>query len=294
MKKTILGFMFLGILFSIIFSPVSAESNDLGKELEERINKIVGEATENGATPSELRKQIRKEVNEQKKEFLEEMKNKRKEILEQTKEKKKNILDEIKDKLKSMRFGARITGNLKLIEGNSLTITAGEGKIYTVNVTDNTKLRRKFWGDTKLSEFSVNDKLHVVGKWTDDAKTKIDAYLIRNLSIQKRWGVFFGTVTQTNSDNLVLETSSRGKQTVYFGTAKLVNRKNEGIKIDEIQTGHKIRAKGVWDSANDKIIEVTHIMDFSLPTIPVKNPTSTLTPTPTVTTTLTPTPTGVM
>jgi len=255
MKKTILGFMFLGILFSVILSPVSAESNDFGKNLEERINKIVGEATENGATPSELRKQIRKEVNEQKKEFLEEM---------------------------------------KLIEGNSLTITAGEGKIYTVNVTDNTKLRRKFWGDTKLSEFSVNDKLHVVGKWTDDAKTKIDAYLIRNLSIQKRWGVFFGTVTQTNSDNLVLETSSRGKQTVYFGTAKLVNRKNEGIKIDEIQTGHKIRAKGVWDSANDKIIEVTHIMDFSLPTIPVKNPTSTLTPTPTVTTTLTPTPTGVM
>jgi hypothetical protein len=115
---------------------------------------------------------------------------------------------------------------------------------------------------------AVGDILNVIGKWTDDAKTAITAKLVRNISIQKRFGVIFGKVTQVNDGSLVIESKREDEVlsvTIYIVGAKFTNRKEEVINLSDIKVGHKIRAKGVWDRTLKEMREATQIKDFDLP-----------------------------
>ena len=55
-----------------------------------------------------------------------------------------------------------------------------------MNITEKTQLRRHFGGKSSLSESSVGDEVNVIGRYTDETKSTIEAALIRNKSIQKR------------------------------------------------------------------------------------------------------------
>ncbi len=201
----------------------------------------------------------------------------RREIREEVRERNQGLLQNIKNKIKT--WAGRITGELKAIDGSILTVAGSDGKSYQVTVTSNTQVRRRFWGKSELSEFSVGDKLNIIGKWTNEEKTQMEARLVRNLSIQKRWGVFFGKVTQKNNDNFVMETVKRETQTVYFGSGtKFVNRRGEEITYNDLQLGHRVRIKGVWDRTLSKIIDVEEVKDFSLPPQPIRAVTPTSTP----------------
>ena len=174
-----------------------------------------------------------------------------------------------------------IGGEITSISGTSLNI-GKDGKTYTVNTDSNTHFQRHYWGKSSLAEFSVGNKVNVQGKFTDDAKTTILARLIRNLSIMKRHGVFLGDVTVKNSNNFVIKSKERGDQTVYFtGTTKFVKRNEEVMTYADLQVGHRVRVKGLWDKSLNKITEVVQVKDFSLPPKPTKvgSPTSTVTPT---------------
>lgn len=168
---------------------------------------------------------------------------------------------------KNFKFGARIQGIILSIGTNSLSEKGNDGKTYQINISTTTKLIRGFGGKSSLTEFSIGDKIMVFGKFTDSTKTAIDANTIRDLSIQKRWGAFFGKVTTINSDNFIMTTIERGTQTIYFGTAKFVNRKEASIVYGDVKVGNRVRVKGVWDKTLNKINEVTQVKDFSLPTI---------------------------
>lgn len=182
-------------------------------------------------------------------------------ITNQLKEKQTSLIDKLKEKIKNL-FGRR-TGEITAINGNTLTIKTSDGKEYTVNISSSTVLRRKFGGKSEISEFSVGDKVNIVGKWSDDTKTILDARNIRNASIQKRWGVFFGEVTAKKSDNFVINTK-RGTETVFFGNAKFVNIKQVAITYDDVAIGHRVRVKGTWDRKLNKIDDVSEVKDFSL------------------------------
>ncbi len=160
-------------------------------------------------------------------------------------------------------------GTLKSKSGDSVPATlvvTKDGKDYIVNVDANTQLRRRFWGQASLSEFSVNDIVGVVGLWADDAHTTINAKLVRDASIQKRNGVFVGDVTSLTSTGWVMNTIHRGSQTVTVsGTTQFVNRKGEAITQADIKVGHKVRVRGMWDRVANTITEVTHVKDYSLP-----------------------------
>lgn len=160
--------------------------------------------------------------------------------------------------------------------GTSLTVTQGD-KTYTVLTSLTTQYRRKFWGTSSLNEISVGDIINVVGKWNNEERTEINALWIRNLSIQKRYGVFFGEVKSLPGGTFVMTTFKREDQTVTVGEAKLVNRKQEPITLSDILVGHKVRVKGMWDSVNHTITEVAQIKDFSLPAVEA-TVTPTLTP----------------
>ncbi len=146
----------------------------------------------------------------------------------------------------------------------TLTITK-DGKTYTVNVDTKTQLRRRFWGKATWEEISIGDMVNVIGRWTDDSHTAINAVLVRDLSIQKKFGVFFGTVTANSGSTLMINTK-RGTETVTTNTStKFVNRKEETIAKSDIKVGDKVRVRGLWDSKLNTITEVSKIKDYSLP-----------------------------
>jgi len=206
------------------------------------------------ASPSAKPWEIRKEIREQNRGLLEEIKN------------------QVKEKLQALRFNARISGKITEMGENYIKVADNnDGKVYQVNITEKTQLRRRFWGKSTLSEFAVGDEVNVIGRFTDEAKSTIEAVLIRNLSIQRRWGVFFGEVLSKEESVLTIKTVNRGELKVYVtNLTKVVNRRGEAITLSDIQVGHRIRVKGVWDKDLKEIRGSEEIKDFSLPPLPTK------------------------
>lgn len=169
------------------------------------------------------------------------------------------------------------SGIITEISGTTLKVKDKDGKVVTVLTDDKTQFRRKFWGKGSLAEMSVGDTVNVIGLWTDDTKTTIQARLIRDTSIQKRFGIFFGSIFSTSSSGFVMKTEKRGDVTVTVDTStKLINRTEQTIVLGDVKVDHKVRVKGLWDSKLNTLKEVIQVKDFSLPT----KPTPTATPTP--------------
>ena len=163
--------------------------------------------------------------------------------------------------------------NVKVTAKDSSSITVDNGGVsIKVDALSNTHFRRRFWGNSNLNEISVGDSVDVIGRWTSEDKTEIKAVVIRNISIQKRFGVFFGTVKTITDTGFTLTTIQRGDETVILNTAKLINRKGQSITSSDIQVGDLIRVRGLWDSANFTINEITEVKDFNLPMIPSPTP----------------------
>lgn len=186
----------------------------------------------------------------------------------------------IKEKIKSKR--AALTGTITSLSSSQFTLAVKKaemnGKSVVVNVTNETKILRRFGGKSILAEFGVNDEIQVVGKWTDDIKTALDAMVIRNLSLQKRFGAFVGTISSIGTNSLVLNTIQRGSQTVTISAnTKLVGRRKQTIAFSDLVVGNRIGVKGLWDKKNNTITEVVQVKNFSLP-IKLRESSSTITP----------------
>jgi hypothetical protein len=150
------------------------------------------------------------------------------------------------------------------ISGSTLTVTSG-GKTYTVNTVTSTNLRRHFFGKAVLTEFSTNDQIDIVGTATDDTGMTVTARLIRDVSIMKRRGVFFGTISAVSGSTITLSTIERGTQTITVSpSTKYVNQKGNTTTLPEIKVGDKIRIRGLWDKTNNTITEVAEVKDFML------------------------------
>lgn len=213
-------------------------------------------------------------------------------------ERQEKILERLEEKFSSIggilknlnQRTAIINGTLTTKSGTTLTVTKDD-KTYTVLTDNKTQLRRRFWGKATLGEMQIGDKLNVFGKWTDDTKATIQARLVRDLSIQKRFGAFIGTVQQLTANGWVMDTVNRGNQTVtVVSSTKFVNRKEEPITKNDILVGHRVRVKGLWDRTNNTITEVTQVKNYSLPPRPTGAPKPTKIPTITPPPTITPTP----
>lgn len=160
------------------------------------------------------------------------------------------------------------TGKVIAVEGETITIVKDD-ETYIVITDSSTKFRRRFWGESSLTEIAVNNLVHIIGRWQNEEKTQIKAILIRNLSVQKRYGVFFGAVSLVNDTGFVMESVKREDQTVTISdTTKIVDRTMEPILLSDILVGHRVRVKGTWDSSNSTISDVIQIKDFSIPILP--------------------------
>lgn len=233
---------------------------------------------------SSARVEIRQEINASNKDVRQDIKEAwvevngvRKDLRDELKDAKKDLKVEIKSTIASRvaeikkfftGFAIIKQGKVTAKTDSALTVES-EGKIYTVNLTDDTKLRRRFFGKSDIDEILVGHMVNVYGKWSDENHTVINAILVRDISIQLRFGVFVGVIKSVAASTWSLETKNRGTQQVAVSAdTKFVNRKNETIGQADIQTEHRVRVKGLWDRVNNTITEVSHVKDYTLPPKP--------------------------
>ncbi len=223
----------------------------------------------------EIRREVREEVQETRKDMIEARKEFREDI--------RTIIGSREAMLKSAkRWGRAVIANAKVTakDGTTLTIEK-DGKTLVIFTDDKTQFRRRFWGKSSLDEILVGHMVNVIGTWVDEQKTTIQARLVRDLSIQKRYGVFFGVVQSLTNTGWVMTTVSgiRENQTVTVSSAtKFVNRRGGTITQGDIAIGHRVRVKGLWDRVNNTITQVTHVKNFTLPPFPTISVTATPTP----------------
>lgn len=153
-----------------------------------------------------------------------------------------------------------------------------ESKNITLSITEKTIILRKFGGKSSLSELHIGDIVTARGTWVDETKAVLDTRVLRDLSIQKRHGTFWGKIKSINVEakTFALETAGRGDQQVFVdGTTKIVSRNQKVLTFTDLIVGHRVRVTGLWDSTLKTISEVKTIKDWTL------SPKPTLTPTPT-------------
>lgn len=227
----------------------------------------------------------------------------------------KNSKDEKRITVNSLKAGnssltGKIVGTVTANDGSTLTVK-NESKILTVTTDTSTKCERHYFGTCAISEIAINDKVQVFGNYSDATKTTLQATLIRDVSIMKKYGAFIGNVVSKTDSSFIIESKERGQQTILVTTTtKFVQRNEKPSTFAALQVGNRVRVKGVWDKVNKTVSLVTQVKNYSLPPLPstvphmppgVLSPTvepttdvsPTETPTVSVSPTDTPTPTGV-
>lgn len=242
--KNLISFLIIFFAFLFIASSSFALTN-FGQEVKKTIRETVEEGKEAGISPKEIRKNVREEVKEQ------------------VQERKEGLIEQVKNFIKkNLRFDARLTCVITALNPN-FTVDC-DGNSYTINVSDQTRYIRNFGGKSNFEELEIGNEINVFGKFTDESKTAVDAKLIRNLSIQKRWGVFFGEVmTAPIGDSFEMKTIQRGDLTVYFDSeTKFMDHKKETVDSTDVEVGMRVRVKGVWDKTSGEIRGTEEIRVF--------------------------------
>lgn len=195
--------------------------------------------------------------------------------LQQNQTLRKNIIEQAKDMVKKL-LPHRIHGKIASIatDKTSLTVTTDKATV-TVYISANTLLKRRFGGNSSVSEFQTGDEVAVIGSQhaassssssSDTEVSAIDARYIRDLSIQRRNTVFVGTITGMNADNFTVKTQSRGTQTVYVSSTTVITSKDTKIALTDLKTGDRVLVKGeLWNRGENKI-DAAKIM--KLPAVP--------------------------
>lgn len=151
-----------------------------------------------------------------------------------------------------------VEGTITAISGTTLpavlTVQSGVTS-YTVNVTSSTTLVRNFNGPSTLEEFAIGDLVVVEGTLTG---TTIDATKIKNLSIQRKGSLFWGTILSIDSTNktLVLDPKHRKNlpdQTVITTSATKFFQGNRAGDFDDLAVGMNVRIVGLWRKSLSKI-----------------------------------------
>ncbi len=189
---------------------------------------------------------------------------------EQIREEKKTLMLEKKAAISEMPKRpvlkpALVRATVSSKSASSFVAKGSDGKEFTVQVDASTRWRRKFWGNSDFAELAVNDVVNIWGRWNNEEMTQIQAKLIRNISIQKRNGVFFGTVDSVSATGWVMSAVKRNNQTVTVSGSRFIDRTGNTITQSSVAVGHRVRVRGMWDSVNNTITEVKEVKDFTLP-----------------------------
>ncbi len=155
-------------------------------------------------------------------------------------------------------------------EGDVNNLIGGPGKVIKVDVTDATKLFRRFLGKAYLKEFSEDDEIGIIGR-LDESSGHLVAKLIVNKSIQKvgkvmRLGKVDSVDLTANTIDVTLIRTRRALRnwTIEVLPSTKIIKNGELITLADIQLTDKVRiVGGSADFANNtvmalKVIVMTH------------------------------------
>lgn len=154
---------------------------------------------------------------------------------------------------------ATVEGTLVGISGTSLpavlTVQSG-ATTYTVNVTSSTTLVRKFNGPSTLEEFGIGDLLSIEGTITGttvDPTTKV-----KNLSIQRKGSLFWGTILSIDATNKTFTLDPKHRkslpdQTVLTTASTKFFQGNRAGEFDDLAVGMNVRIVGLWRKSLSKV-----------------------------------------
>lgn len=132
-------------------------------------------------------------------------------------------------------------------EGDVNNLIGAPGHSLKVYVDENTKLRRRYFGKSLISEFSEGDRLQIIGRLSE-ATDKLDAKFIRNANIQvlgvaRRIGnVLSVDASKGQITANVVNTARRWRIDVSDNTK--IYKQGKEISLSDIQVSDKIRVFG--------------------------------------------------
>lgn len=156
---------------------------------------------------------------------------------------------ESSEKVKNPAF--RVEGNITAMSGveapATLTILSG-ATTFTVEVSKDTTVVRKFNGSSDLSEFIVGDTVQVRGKLSDDAANTIVATSIKNTSIQRVGGTFKGSIVTLSCDQntFTYKPDKRDQQTVKLSSSTKIIRGGIKVTCNDLKAKERAKVIGVW------------------------------------------------
>ncbi len=140
------------------------------------------------------------------------------------------------------------TPGLRANDVNNLIGT--EGALITVNITEDTKIVRKYFGRITLDEFSVGDKLRIVGRVNDDGT--VDAKVVKDNSIWK-------TSTQGHAGVVTAVDANSSYIMVNWTPLKHITKKKLKEKLEE--RGETVSAQAVASANTDRTVKQINLRD---------------------------------
>ncbi len=153
---------------------------------------------------------------------------------------------------------------LKYGDVNNLIGVPGDER--TVNITENTKLVRRWFGTATLDEFTIGDTLMIVGRANDDGT--IDAKLVRNNDIWRATskGVAGEIILIDAANNrFVVSWLGQSKIVKVTNATKIVIGTNTSATISDLSVGDKVRGRGVWSATTQTMTADIVVVVNSLP-----------------------------
>lgn len=140
---------------------------------------------------------------------------------------------------------AEILPNPALREGDVNNLIGVEGDIITINITDDSKMVRRFFGLTDLTEFLPGDKLAIVGRANDDGT--INAKVVKNNSI---WMTttkgYIADITEINIAENYFNAAWLGRdyRVDIDNDTHIVRYDINPASLSDLQVGDRIKVRG--------------------------------------------------
>jgi hypothetical protein len=169
---------------------------------------------------------------------------------------------------------ARTFGNAKIVKGDLvsvsedvLTVNTGSQQ-FDVEVDDQSKVLSKYYSKIDHKDLKSGDQISIWGKWIDEAKTVIQAKLVRDLSQEIRKGVVNGIFTRV-SDTQFTVTKANGKifKITIDTNTKIMNRKGDIISYNNIKNNDHLAVTGLVDHSKLTVTNTSKVRDLDLPQI---------------------------
>lgn len=167
----------------------------------------------------------------------------------------------INDNGKVLVRGAKVSS----VSASSIMATTSWGTAsvpWTVNISSNTEMNRRFGGKLQMSEISVGDFISFQGDLVQGSSGfVVNAKVVKNWSVQKVKADSFGSVSSINSTAqsfVLVAGGDRGTITVNVVSSTSIMKGDSKAVFADIKVGDKIRVNGLYNSLT-KILEADKV-----------------------------------